>query len=262
MPQLIDTLYPRRCPTTGRTCLLCPEQARLIVCLPAHVARDQQRLPCDLIAALQPHVAAPTGVLHGGHFPLWHQPDDTETALLLLANADPDVPELTWCAGGPVGLLDLDATAAHLHRVVADDPTNWHRVVAGTPPALAWWHYLDTHRADPHSYPLTDAVADFAAQPRIAAMAGAPGSPYSGDMYGPGLEALSTGAEDYADYQAGLLTLGDGLISLDGQLLVPALRPTLVEQTLPERQLYHQRARRYIEALDPTVVLAAVRCFR
>jgi hypothetical protein len=260
--QLIDTLYPRRCPSTGQTCLLCPDAGSLIVCLPAQAAHDEQDLLEYLTAALRPHVAVPTGALDGGHFVLWHQPDATEAALLLLANTDPQIPELTWCAGGPVGLLDLDATAALLHRVVADELTNWHEVVAGTPPAMAWWHYFDEHRADPHSYPLTTAVADFAAQPRVAAMAGADGDPYSGDMYGPGLEALHAGTEDYANYQAGLLTFGDGLIDLDGQLLVPACAPLLVEQTLPERQLYHDRARRYVQALDPTVVLAAVRCFR
>ncbi|MEV4201072.1 hypothetical protein [Micromonospora globbae] len=264
MPELIDTLYPRRCPSTGpgQTCLLCPEPVRLIVCLPAQVAHERHQLAAHLIAALTPHVAAPTGLLDGGHFLLWHRPDDTETPLLLMPTADPDIPDLTWCAGGPVGLLDLQATAAHLRRVVADDVTEWRALVDGTPPALPWWHYLDEHRADPHRYPLTDAVGDFTTQPRIAAMAGAPGTPYSGDMYGPGLEALHAGADDYADYQAGLLTYGDGLISLDGDLLVPAFTPTLVEQTLPERRLYHRRARHYIRTLDPAVVLAAVRCFR
>jgi len=135
-------------------------------------------------------------------------------------------------------------------------------VVAGTPPAMAWWYFFGEHRADPHRYPLAQAVADFQAQPRIAAMLDVPDRPYSGDMYGPGLEALDAGAADYADYQAGLLTFGDGLISLDGDLLVPALSPALVEQTLSERRRYHQRARHYIQSLDPTVVLAAVRCFR
>jgi hypothetical protein len=81
-------------------------------------------------------------------------------------------------------------------------------------------------------------------------------------MYGPGLEALDSGVDDYADYQAGLLTFSDGLIGLNGDLLVPALSPTLVEQSLAERRLYHQRARHYIQSLDPTVVLAAVRCVR
>src|SRR6266498_3875260 len=102
VPELIDTLYPRRCPSTGQICLLCPGQA-------------------TLIAALDPHVALPTGVLDGSHFLLWRHPDATESAVLLLPTADPDVPDLAWCAGGPVGLLDLEATAAYLHRVAGED---------------------------------------------------------------------------------------------------------------------------------------------
>jgi hypothetical protein len=262
MPDLIDTLYPRRCPSTGQTCLLCPGQATLIACLLPEAAHDRQQLTQALIAALDPHVATPMGALDSGHFLLWRHPDPVESAVLLLPEPDPDVPDLGWCAGGPVGLLDLQATAGYLHRIAGDDVERWQSVVAGTTAATAWWRYVDNHRADPHRYPLAQAIADFQAQPRIAAMRDVPGEAYSGDMYGPGLEALDAGVEDYADYQAGLLTFSDGLISLDGDLLVPALSPTLVEQSLAERRLYHQRARDYIQGLDPTVVLAAVRCIR
>ena len=262
MPELIDTLYPRRCPSTGQTCLLCPGQATLIACLPPEAAYDRQRLRSALAAALEPHVVIPMGALDGGHFPLWRHPDPVESAVLLLPEPDPDVPDLAWCAGGPVGLLDLHATAQYLRGIGGEDIDRWHSVVAGTPPAMAWWHFVDQHRADPHRYPLSRAVTDFQAQPRIAAMLDVPGQAYSGDMYGPGLEALDAGPEDYADYQAGLLTFSDGLISLDGDLLVPTLSPTLVEQSLAERRLYHERACRYVQGLDPTVVLAAVRCVR
>lgn len=61
-----------------------------------------------------------------------------------------------------------------MRSTVADDVDNWQRLTAGTPPALAWWHYHDAHRADPHQYPLETALADFAHQPRIAAMTANP----------------------------------------------------------------------------------------
>src|SRR5947208_2121138 len=82
---------------------------------------------------------------------------------------------------------------------------------AGPEPARPWWHYLDAHNADPEHYPATRAIADFEAQPRIAAMVAAPttdaGQRFMPDMYGPGLEALHTaGPNIYADYQSGLLT--------------------------------------------------------
>jgi len=262
VPELIDTLYPRRCPSTGQICRLCPDQVTLVVCLPAGSSRERQNLRETLAAAVDPHVAVPAGVIDGSHFPLWHNPDAVESTMLLLPNMDPDIPEVVWCAGGPVGLLDLDTTAAYVRRLADHDVDRWHTAVAGTPPAVAWWHFLHAHRADQHRYTLARAVADFQAQPRIAAMRDAAGQGYGADMYGPGLEAVSAGAGEYADYQAGLLSFGDGLIGLDGDLLVPAPATGLVEQTLLQRRLYHQRARRYIQSLDPGVVLAAVRCFR
>ena len=257
---LIDTLYPRRCPSTGQTCLLCPEPSRLIVCLPADAVHDHQ-FAARLAAAVRPHIAVAAGWLDDRHFALWRRPEAAEAALLIGPQPDPDLP-LTWCAGGPVGLLDLDTAAAHLRLAGADAVTGWQSTVAGTPSAQAWWHCHDEYRADPDTYPLTAAVADFEAQPRITAMTAASGTRFAADMYGPGLEALHAGTDAYAAYRQGLLLYRDGLVDLTGQLLLPAPTPTLVEQTLTERQLYHDRARRYVTALDPTVVLAAVRCYR
>jgi len=34
----------------------------------------------------------------------------------------------------------------------------------------------------------------------------------------------------------------------------------LVEQTLAERQIFHDRARDYVAALDPTTLLVAITC--
>jgi hypothetical protein len=257
---LVDTLYPRRCPSTGQTCLLCPEPSRLMVCLPAVAAHDHQII-ARLCTAIHPHIAVPAGQLERRQFALWHRPDRTETALLLDPQPDPNLP-VTWCAGGPLGLLDLATTAAHLRLTYDGDVTDWHTTVAGTACAQPWWRYHDAYRADPDAYPLATAVADFEAQPRITAMAATTGAPFPADMYGPGLEALQADVDTYAGYQEGLLLFGDGLVELTGQLLLPAPTPTLVEQTLAERQLYHDRARRYLTALDPTVVLAAVRCYR
>jgi hypothetical protein len=146
--------------------------------------------------------------------------------------------------------------------VVGGEAAEWRRRIAdATPAARAWWQFHDEFRRDPTAYPLLEAVADFEAQPRIAAMAAAGGT-YRNDLYGPGLEALSEGVEAYAAYKTGVALYGEGLVDLTGQLLLPAPTPTLVEQTHEERRLYHDRARRYLASLDPGVVLAAVLCHR
>jgi hypothetical protein len=262
---LVRDLYPHHRPPTealpmeGRH-----DPASLVVCLPATVGHviGITGLIGELIDRLRPHTVTPAGLLDAAHFVLWHDLDATEAALLVAPTPDPDLPGLTWCAGGPVGLLDLDATATHLRLVARRDLADWQQAVADTPPARPWWQFLDTHHADPDSYPLGRAMADFEAQPRIRAMAAAPHARFSADMYGPGLEALHAGPDVYAAYQAGLLAFTDGLVTLDGQLLVPSFTPVLVEQTLAERQTYHDRARRYLARLDPTTLLVAVYCTR
>jgi hypothetical protein len=261
---LLHRFYPQHLLPTGERCPVCTDPINLVVCLPPTAGRHLLALAAELVDRLRPHVAAPAGLLDTRHFVLWRRPDPTEARLLVLPAPDPQHPDLTWCAGGPVGLLDLATTAQLLRASAPPDLDDWHAVVAGTEPARPWWHYLDAHNADPDRYPATRAIADFEAQPRIAAMASAPatdtGERFAPDMYGPGLEALHAGPDVYADYQSGLLTFGDGLVTLDGQLLIPSFSPVLVEQTLTERQIFHGRARDHVAALDPTTLLVAVTC--
>ena len=262
---LLQTFYPQHLLPTGERCPVCADPIGLVVCLPPAAGRHLLALVGELVDRLRPHVAGPAGLLDTTGFPLWRRPDPTEARLLVLPTPDPDLPELTWCAGGPIGLLDLAATTQTLRGCAQRDLDDWHTIVAGTQPALAWWHYLDAHNADPDRYPASQAITEFEAQPRIAAMATAPptntGPRYAPDLYGPGLEALHTGDADvYADYQTGLLSFRDGLVTLDGHMLIPSFSPVLVEQTLAERQIYHDRACAYLAALDPTILLVAVQC--
>ena len=262
---LLNTFYPQHLLPTGEQCPVCVDPINLVVCLPPAGGRHLLALVGDLVERLRPHVGAAAGLLDGRHFMLWRRPDPTEARLLVLPAPDPQRPGPIWCAGGPVGLLDLATTTQLLRECAPPDLEDWHTAVAGTEPARPWGHYLDAHNADPDGYPAARAIADFEAQPRIAAMVAAPatdaGDRFTPDMYGPGLEALHTGDPGvYADYQAGLLTFGDGLVTLDGQLLIPSFSPVLVEQTLAERQVFHDRARDYVAALDPTTLLVAVTC--
>jgi hypothetical protein len=259
MAKLLDVLYPSHCPSTGRACLLCPEPSRLLVCLPADtVTQEYDEFAQRLTTAAAPYVVVGAGALNGGHFPLWHRPDEIEAGLLLLSRSDPDYPHLGWCAGGPVGLLDLATTAHYLDDSAIDQLESWRALVAGTPPAQPWRHYLQAHRRDPHDYPMETAVRDFAVQPRVTAMREAHDAQYDGDLYGPGLEALHGGDDIYANYATNVLVLGDGLITLDGRLLAPVHTRALVEQPLAELRDYHQQAHHYLRSLHPGVVVAAL----
>jgi hypothetical protein len=147
-------------------------------------------------------------------------------------------------------------------RVAARQACEWVPIVAGTPLARPWSHFFTAHNADPDHYPITQAITRFETQPRIAALAAALGGRLGADMYGPGLEALQTGTGCFPTYRAGVAVFADGLLTLDGRLLTPSFSPLLMEQTLDERQAFHDTARDYLTAAHPATVLAAVRCLR
>lgn len=246
--------WDQPCPTT------------LLVCLPPAV-QTVTAIGHEVRARLGGIARAASVVLDGAHFPVWATPNRVEQTLLVGPRPNPDRREPAFCAGGPVGLLDLRTTAQRALPVAADDHERWSRCVEGTGLAEPWWCFLDRHHADPGGYPLHRALAEFAAQPRVAAMlqhdaTAAPTDQFGGDSYGPGLSALQTGVATYADYVAGVVTYGGGLLTLGGDLIVPSWTDVLVEQSLPERIAYHQPTQTYLAAADPRTVLVAVSCHR
>jgi hypothetical protein len=245
-----------------------PCATTMLVCLPPDAARTAGTVRRELRARLAGRVHLVGAVLDAAHFPVWRRPDRIERPLLLAGRDVPPGPMLGFCAGGPIGLLDLATTGQRLLPLAVATYTDWVQATAGAPAARPWWLFLDRHISDPDRYPLSLAAHEFAAQPQIAAMlhhdaiAIDTGDRFDGDCYGPGLTALATGAATYAEYLAGVLTFAGGLITLDGDLLVPSFIDVLVEQSLPERAAYHQQARSYLAAADPRTVLVAVTCHR
>ena len=73
-------------------------------------------------------------------------------------------------SGGPIGLLDLTAMRQQAQAAAAAQWWLWRQVVADTKPADPFWHFVDRHRADPRRYPLTQAKAEYLAQPRVLVM--------------------------------------------------------------------------------------------
>lgn len=245
-----------------------PCRTTMLVCLPPDATRTARTVRRELRARLTGRVHPVGKVLDAAHFPEWRRPDRVERPLLFDVRDVPLGPPFAFCAGGPIGLLDLATTGQWLLPQAIATYAHWAHATAGTPEAQPWWLFLDRHTSDPDLYPLSHAAHEFAAQPQIAAMlhhdaiAIDDGDRFDGDCYGPGLTALATGAATYAEYLAGVLTFAGGLITLDGDLLVPSFIDVLVEQSLPERAAYHQQARTYLAAADPRTVLVAVTCHR
>jgi len=146
----------------------------------------------------------------------------------------------------PLGRHPNPSQARHLISAVDDAQTGLYVSCAGGPIGL-----LDLATTEVHQ-------RGRAAQ-RIAALAATAGR-FDADIYGPGLEALQAGTGCFAAYRAGVQVFADGLISLEQRLLTPSFTPLLTEQTLDERQAFHDTARDYLTAAHPATVLVAVPC--
>lgn len=126
-------------------------------------------------------------------------------------------------AGGPIGLLDLQAMFAAGHATYAWRYQVWQQVVAGTPPAQPYWRFWDRHRDQPRRYPLAQAQRDYLAQPRVVAM-----RVYTmldnrvTDLPDAHLEALQTSSDTYAHLGGLTAVAAQKMIDLPGHLLAPA----------------------------------------
>ncbi|MFY1673955.1 hypothetical protein ACN27G_29050 [Plantactinospora sp. WMMB334] len=156
------------------------------------------------------------------------------------------------CAGGPVRLLDL-AGRRHAATMGAGIRHQWwQRAVQGTKPASPWPVYEARHLADPAKYPLDKAGDDFRNQPRVNAMRMHNATYPSTPLVLEELEMYQAGQAAYQQYAASWVIVGDALLTLNGDQLVPA------SDRMTDRVTYLEKANRYLETLEDTQRLLAV----
>ncbi|MEU8607762.1 hypothetical protein AB0C29_07160 [Actinoplanes sp. NPDC048791] len=159
----------------------------------------------------------------------------------------------TSCAGGPVKLLELAGLrhAAGLGAGIRHQV--WQHVVHGTPPARAWHVYEARHLAEPATYPLQRAEADFFGQPRVNAM-----RLHNAASYGAAhlaveeLEMFQAGPLAYQHYSAATAVCADALLTADGHKLAPT------SNALAHRVTYLEQAGRHLDTVDTGQRLLAI----
>jgi hypothetical protein len=155
--------------------------------------------------------------------------------------------------GGPIRLLDLDATRRHGGNAAAAQWQTWRHVVASTRPAQSFRHFTDRCHDDPDGYCLERARADYLAQPRVIAMSVHNAMPRRRCTLPAGaLEAFQAGYGTYSRLGWLAAVPADGLLRLDGDQLSTAASVHLVDQVA-----YLQAANTYLDALPPDVYLIA-----
>jgi hypothetical protein len=159
-------------------------------------------------------------------------------------------------SGGPIKLLDLDRMRRHAAAAAAAQWLLWHRVVVGTRPAQPFWSFLDRHRADPRRYPLDRAQGEYAAQPRILAMAtfnALPRKPC--ELPTATLEAFQAGQATYINLAWLAAVPADGLAPAHGE---QGGWLTTRSERLTDQLTYLHAANAHLTRLHPSVQLAAL----
>ncbi|BCL14668.1 hypothetical protein [Micromonospora sagamiensis] len=158
-----------------------------------------------------------------------------------------------YCAGGPIGLLDLAGMRHGAYVGASVRHAHWARVVAGTKAATPWPVFLQKHLSDPSACPMDTATAEFNRQPRVQAM-----RMHNAATYGPGhldlgdLEMFQAGASAYANYHALWALCTDAFLTEAGDRMQPA------SAFFADRITYLEQAARYLDSLDESQRLFAV----
>jgi hypothetical protein len=179
----------------------------VIVCLPKATPTDQ--LATAAVARLASS-ATLADASPAGHFPVTTR----------LRRGSLVQPWRDTAAGGPIGLLDLDAMRAGARNAYWQRWRIWQQVTAGTRPAQPFWHFADRHHAEPAKYSFDKARRHYLAQPRVAAMRTYNALPNK-ILALPisHLEAFQAGAHAYAHLGWLSAVPADGMVTLDDHYL-------------------------------------------
>ncbi|MFI7492983.1 hypothetical protein ACIBXA_31885 [Micromonospora echinaurantiaca] len=158
-----------------------------------------------------------------------------------------------YCAGGPIGLLDLAGMRHGAYVGASVRHALWAGVVAGTKAATPWPAFLQKHLSDPSAYPMAAAAAEFHRQPRVQAM-----RMHNATIRGAGhldlaeLEMFQAGASAYASYHALWALCTDAFVTETGDRMQPA------SAFFADRITYLDQAARYLDSLDASQRLVAI----
>ncbi|MDT5039491.1 MAG: hypothetical protein QOE51_476 [Actinoplanes sp.] len=159
----------------------------------------------------------------------------------------------TYCAGGPVKLLELAGMRQAAGMGAGIRHQLWQQVVHGTQAAKAWHVFEARHLAETDKYPYERAQTDFWNQPRVNAMRLHNASSYgAAHLAVEELEMFQAGPVAYQHYSATTAICADALLTPDGHKFAPA------SDALAHRVTYLQQTNRYLGNLEADQRLLAV----
>ncbi|MEV0733918.1 hypothetical protein [Polymorphospora sp. NPDC050346] len=155
-------------------------------------------------------------------------------------------------AGGPIRLLDFQSMRTHADNYAAWQWQQWRAVVSGTRDAQPWWVFVDRHRADPDTWPVSRAQQAYLAQPRVLAMTAYNAAYRHHPIPRARLESLQSGFNAYRTLAALAAVPGDAVATDGGDLLTPS------SGRLFDQLRYLHAANDYIDRLHRDTPLVAI----
>ena len=230
---------------TPTTTVTAPATIRtMIVCVPAE-------LPTQVLASTR-QLDRPLAVSGTSSARRWAKPTTGPLARRHLI--DPRKGRPTYCAGGPLRLLDLPGMRHGAAMGAALRHQQWAHATHGTRPATSWPTFLQRHLNDPTKYPMDTATTDFERQPRVLAMRmhNAAHPTTSAQLDPHELEMFQAGPAAYANYHALWAVCTDALLTAEGTRMQPA------SAHFADQVTYLAHANRYLDSLDRSQRLLAV----
>jgi hypothetical protein len=182
-----------------------------------------------------------------------------ESPLLVHSKRDWDSPKATHvrqrrCDGGPIRLLDFEAMRREAEKKANARYTDWETVAAKHPTARGWDHFVGLVEAK--SIDIGGARRTYGDQPLIAEWR-------TRDEWGDcPVQEFMPPREEYVARARAAAVPGYALVTLDEEWLAPGRMGWFGGSSdgPGEREAYHVAANKYLETVNPDIILVALDC--
>jgi hypothetical protein len=164
-------------------------------------------------------------------------------------------PRPGYCDGGPKRALDFERMRDEKEARARERYQTYQELVAGTPGALSWEHYLEVHKSLGEQYTIEQARKDYHEQPRIVKLRSNREFIWSDPV-----QEFSVTEDEYAEQARLGAVPGYAMINLDGTWMAPGEMGWFGMSTDEDegRRHYTYEVNSYIESLPDDVWLVAV----
>lgn len=193
-----------------------------------------------------------------GYFTVKPEHDGDEQLITGEPGTFDNIAEARRVDGGPRGLLDFDGLRKVKATEAGDVYDRWIALVEGLPEGRPWREFTDRFEGDKEGYPIQQARAEYASQPRVQAARESKDFRWYDDVIG----EFAVDRETYTQRAAQAAVPGFALLDLEGRWLEPGRMGWfgMSSDTEDDRSAYNAQANTYLDELADDVWVVVVDC--